>query len=94
MRSLLATITSALIALSMGGAAVSASSGAAGSLKPDTRFYRAPSDPGATQQIAQLKAQGKAGAARKLKAMVRAPGSVWFTDGTLLELMRNAAPSF
>jgi endoglucanase len=55
-------------------------------LPPDARFY-VPSPPqGANAQIAQLKAAGRNGAARKLRAMVRTPHVVWLVGGTPAEV--------
>jgi endoglucanase len=55
---------------------------ASGSLPPDTRFYTPPPNAGATDQIADLKAAGRTGAARKIRAMIRTPQAVWFTEGS------------
>ena len=59
-------------------------------LPPNTHFYVGDPNPGATQQIADLKAAGKTGAARRLKAMVNTPSAVWFTQGTPAEVKAYA----
>jgi endoglucanase len=59
-------------------------------LSPGTRFYVANPNPGATQQIAALKAAGKTRTANRLKQMVNTPAGVWFTAGTPAEVKAYA----
>ncbi|MEO6349514.1 MAG: glycoside hydrolase family 6 protein [Candidatus Limnocylindrales bacterium] len=49
------------------------------------RFYAPPPNPGATQQIAKLRASGRNAAADRLAAMVANPQAVWVTWGTPAE---------
>jgi endoglucanase len=61
------------------------------SLGPHTRFYTPPPSQGANGQIAQLKAQGHAALARRIRAMVRTPQAVWLTGGTPTEVAQQVS---
>jgi endoglucanase len=55
----------------------------AGAVIPDgTRFYTPRPDPGAVQQIAQLKAAGQRSLAHKIRTMIETPQAVWVTGGS------------
>ncbi|WP_306208784.1 glycoside hydrolase family 6 protein [Actinoplanes sp. RD1] len=59
---------------------------------PDgTRFFTPAPDPGAVQQIADLKAAGQYGLARQIRTMVSTPQAVWFTGGSGSSLTRSVA---
>jgi endoglucanase len=54
-----------------------------------TRFYTPPADPGARQQIADLRSAGHAADARLVRREVTTPQAVWFTSGTPKEVRRG-----
>jgi endoglucanase len=56
--------------------------GASGSIPPGTRFYVPEPNPGALDQVDDLRTAGKDGLARKINRMVHVPNAVWFTQGT------------
>lgn len=51
----------------------------------NTSFYTPPPNPGATSQIARLRAKGKVAAANRLQALADTPQVVWITWGTPAE---------
>jgi endoglucanase len=58
-------------------------------LAPTTQFYVPHPDHGASEQIAQLTANGEQSQANLIQAMVNTPQAVWFTSGDPKDVQQN-----
>lgn len=84
-----ARITAGLVGLSLaliGLAAPAASARPADPLPPWTEFFTPDPDPGAVQQVRELRRDGQVRDARLVARMVATPQAVWFTGGTPQEV--------
>src|SRR5215831_13223217 len=82
-----AGLCAALTALAVGlTSTVTASASTARAPSPETRFFVPEPNPGAVQEIKQLRKAHDRVDARLLSRMVHTPQAVWFTTGTPAEV--------
>src|SRR4051812_48816902 len=76
------TLLTALLPAALVLASAGPKTGSDRSLNPNTQFYVAKPDHGATEQIAQLTSGGDKADANLIRQMIETPQAVWFTGGT------------
>jgi endoglucanase len=83
--------TGALAVLTACATAFTLATPAQARIEDHTRFYTPSPDPGAVQQIKQLKAAGQGRLADQIRTMVNTPQAIWVTGGSGSSLTKSIA---